>query len=185
MLQSSTSQRQRNALSNFLVASARTGDRQAWERLFRLWQPRFLAHAWRLTGEKEVARDAVQSAWSDVYTGLNRLADDRAFAIWAYRIISRKCAKAIGRKVRRTKLTDKHHEPRQSGITPDDRITIMQAIERLTGDQRAALALFYRDGMRIAEIAIALNVPQGTVKSRLNAARNQLRDIIEAEDSMK
>jgi len=181
--QDRSAQRHRNALSNFLVASARTGDRRAWDKLFRLWQPRFLAHSWRLTGDKEMACDATQSAWSDIYSSLNRLSDDRAFAIWAYRIISRKCAKAIGRKVRRAELTRLTEEPQQNDLPPDDHIALDQAIAQLPGGQRAALALFYRDGMHIAEIAIALDVPEGTVKSRLNTARKRLRDIFTANEN--
>jgi DNA-directed RNA polymerase specialized sigma24 family protein len=81
-------------LDEYLLASVRAGDRKAFELLARRWQRKLLAHAWRLLGgDAEGARDAVQDGWVEIVTGLSRLRDDRAFAAWAYRIVSRRCAR--------------------------------------------------------------------------------------------
>src|SRR3546814_4868411 len=79
-----------------LVASAQAGSREALDQLVRRWQPRLAAHALRLTGERDLAMDAVQLAWGAIVKGIARLEDPRAFPAWAYRIASRACAGEIG-----------------------------------------------------------------------------------------
>ena len=92
-------------LDEYLVASARAGDAKAFDLLARRWQKKLIAHAWRLTGDAEAARDAAQLGWIEIVRGLDRLQDERAFPAWAYRIVSRVCAKQIGEAVRRRRLS--------------------------------------------------------------------------------
>lgn len=70
-------------LDEYLLASARAGDRAAFGLLARRWQKKLLAHAWRLLGDAEGARDAVQEGWIEIMRGLPGLRDDRAFPAWA------------------------------------------------------------------------------------------------------
>lgn len=170
------------ALDAYLAAAARTGDRKALALLFKRWNPRLTAHAWRLLGDRDLAADAVQEAWVEIVRGLARLADTGAFAAWAYRIASRRCAKAIGRVVR-----DRHRAEALSGegeaaAPPDpDALRLRQAMDALPQDQRAAIALFYLEDMSVAEVAVALAVPAGTVKTRLMHARHKLRAALEGD----
>ena len=71
------------ALDAYLIASARTGDGKAFALLFKRWNPRLTAHAWRLLGDREAAGDAVQEAWAEIVRGLGCLADLSAFPAWA------------------------------------------------------------------------------------------------------
>jgi len=168
------------ALDAYLAAAARTGDRKALALLFKRWNPRLTAHAWRLLGEREPAADAVQEAWVEIVRGLARLADTGAFAAWAYRITSRRCAKAIGRAVRDRRAADTLvvEEGAAAALEPDA-LRLREAIDALPADQRAAIALFYLEDMSVAEVAVALNVPAGTVKTRLMHARHKLRAALE------
>jgi RNA polymerase sigma-70 factor (ECF subfamily) len=70
-------------------------------------------------------------------------------------------------------------DPVQEGLAESDRVR--RAMASLLGPQRATLALFYREGLRVAEIAVAMDVPVGTVKTRLMHARNALRALLEGE----
>ena len=169
------------ALDAYLIASARTGDGKAFALLFERWNPRLTAHAWRLLGDREAAGDAVQEAWAEIVRGLGRLADLSAFPAWAYRIVSRRCAKAIGRKVREREAADMlAAEPEERGEGPGpDPLRLRRAIDALPPDQRAAIALFYLEDMSVAEVAVALAVPAGTVKTRLMHARHKLRAALE------
>jgi RNA polymerase sigma factor (sigma-70 family) len=172
-------------LDEFLVAAARTGDRQAFERLAERWNGKLVAHAWRLTGDREMARDAVQEAWVEIVRGLRRLADERAFPAWAYRIASRRCAKLIGAAVRRRALAERTaaepgSEPAEPGAAIESR-RLRAAIATLSAHQHSAIALFYLEEMSVAEVAVALDVPIGTVKTRLMHARRKLRDAMEGE----
>lgn len=94
------------ALDAFLVASARVGDRRSFTALVARWDARLRAHAWRLLGNPDQARDVVQQCWVDIVRGLGRLQDDAAFPAWAYRIVSRRCARTIGSARQRRRLDE-------------------------------------------------------------------------------
>lgn len=172
------------ALDAWLAASARAGGREAMRTLAERWHPLLSAHAWRLTGERELAADAVQEAWVEILRGLPALRDDHAFAAWAYRITTRRCARLIARRQSDRRLARAVlAEPREMSAadTHDegDGARVKRAMADLPPDQRAAVALFHLQGLSVAETAIALDVPAGTVKTRLMHARRKLRDSLE------
>ena len=173
------------ALDEYLVAAAQAGDRKAFELLARRWQPRLLAHGWRLLGgDRELAGDAVQEAWAEIVAGLGRLRDVRAFAAWAYRIVTRRCARLIDQAIRQRRLTAATEAGGQDEPDPGevpDRERLRRAIRALPEEQRAAIALFHFEDLSIAEVAVALDVPAGTVKTRLMHARRKLRAALEGE----
>lgn len=166
----------------YLTASARIGDRGALSRLAERWQPKLLAHAHRLTGEADLAADAAQEAWIEILKGIDGLDDADTFPAWAFRIVSRRCAGIIrGRQRRRRTQSALARETGTSFETPDraqarsDLGAVQKALATLSKDHRAAIALFYLEEMSVAEVAVALDVPPGTVKTRLMHARNKLR----------
>jgi len=173
------------ALDDYLVASARLGDAKAFGILAKRWHGRLVAHAWRLLGDQDGARDAVQEAWAEIVRGLGKLNDGRAFPAWAYRIVSRRCARQIGQAQSRRRLAAAMlAEPEAPAVMPEDATDIDRlrvAIRDLPSGQRAAVALFHLEEMSIAEVAIALAVPVGTVKTRLMHARKKLRDALQGE----
>lgn len=173
-------------LDEYLVAAAKSGERRAFAMLAQRWNGKLIAHAWRLTGDVDAARDATQAAWADIVRGLGRLRDERAFAAWAYRVVSRRCAEQVGSAVRGRRLTESLAtvpEPRVADPAEAlDRRRLRAAIDALPPDQRSAIALFYLEEMSVAEVAVALAVPIGTVKTRLMHARAKLRRALEGED---
>jgi RNA polymerase sigma factor (sigma-70 family) len=173
-------------LDEYLVASARTGDRKAFGMLAERWHAKLVAHSWRLTGDREAARDAAQESWVEIARGISGLKDERAFPAWAYRIATRRCAKAVKRKIRDRGLgralagESADFEPAPGTSLDEQRLR--RAIAALPNDQRSAIALFYLEEMSVAQVAVALNVPAGTVKTRLMHARHKLRAALEGED---
>lgn len=171
----------------YLLAGMRLGDRASQERLVRRWNPKLAAHAWRLLGDRELALDAVQESWADIVRGLGRLRDDHAFAVWALRIVTRRCAGQI-----RTRQAERRLEARarQEPLDADDGVRtemspdqarVRAALRTLPPEQRAAIALFHLQELSVAEVAVALDVPAGTVKTRLMHARRKLRAILEGD----
>lgn len=172
-------------LDEFLVLSAQAGDRRAAELLARRWHRKLVAHAWRLTGDPEAARDAAQAGWGEIVKGIGRLDDPRAFPAWAFRIVSRICARQIGAAVRERAIAQAVAEqPAFEATDPDagiDALRLRAAVRALPPAQRSAIALFHFEGLSIAEVAVSLSVPPGTVKTRLMHARRRLRGILEGE----
>ena len=170
-------------LDEFLVADARAGNRAALDQLVRRWHPKLVAHAWRLTGDRELARDAAQIGWGEIVRGIARLRDEAAFPAWAYRIVSRACAREIDGAVKRRRLASEFE--REPGLEPSEPVEPAQgerlqaAIRALPPGERAAIALHHFEGLRVAEVAVALAVPVGTVKTRLMNARRKLRVLLE------
>ena len=166
-------------VDEYLLLAIRGGDRRAFDALARRWQPKLRAHAWRLLGDREAARDAVQEGWIEIARSLRGLRDDKAFPAWAYRIVTRRCAAVIGGAVRDRRLAEEFHgeepvagEPTLAGRDHD---RLRAAIRALPEEQRAAIALFHFEELSVAESAVALDVPAGTVKTRLMHARRKLR----------
>ncbi|HYI64724.1 MAG TPA: sigma-70 family RNA polymerase sigma factor [Allosphingosinicella sp.] len=173
-------------LDAYLVASARLGDREALGALARRWNGKFIAHAWRLLRDREGAKDAVQESWAEIMRGLSCLRDDGAFAAWAYRIVSRRCARHIGRIQGERRLAEEvAAPPAKDGLSEPSSLDVeaaRAAIRTLPAGQQAAIALFYLEDMSVAEVAVALDVPAGTVKTRLMHARRKLRSALEGDE---
>ncbi|WP_396594308.1 RNA polymerase sigma factor [Brevundimonas sp. R86498] len=103
-------------LDEYLVVAAAAGDRRAFEDLARRWNRKLIAHAWRLTGDEDAARDAAQSGWVEIARGIGGLRDERAFPAWAYRIVSRRCARFIaGRQADRALAGEVAAQPELCG----------------------------------------------------------------------
>ena len=174
----------------YLVASARMGDHSAFQQLAENWQGRLLAHAYRLTGDAEIAHDVAQEAWVHIVKGLPKLQDTATFPAWAYRIVTRRAADSI-RGIQRHRRTNAAYaaEPEmdeRSALDAEARADagpLTLAMGRLSEVQRIVVALYYLEGLSVAEIAAVQEVPAGTVKTRLMHARRKLRDALEGEDN--
>ncbi len=174
-----------------LVLRCQDGDGEALKTLIARWQPRLGRFAWRLTGQREAACDVVQDTWLAIVRGLKRLDDPAQFRSWAYRIVSNKCADwARRRAVQRGIAKDLRDQAAAASNgssnetdSADEVARMRNALTKLPGELRAILSLHYLDGMGVAEIARTLNVPEGTVKSRLYHARNRLKQTFERIES--
>lgn len=168
-----------------LVLQCQDGDREALETLVGRWQPRLARLAWRLTAEREAAREIVQDSWLAIVRGLRRLDDPARFRTWAYRIVTNKCADWTRRRVVQRGVTKDLRDAaasanRSSATNSADEVDrIRGALAKLPDEQRAILSLHYLDEMGVREIARVLGVPEGTVKSRLYHARNGLKQALE------
>lgn len=167
----------KRALEEFLVAGARLKDPAAMTSLVKLRGPRLLVHATRLLGNRDEAQDAVQDAWIEIFRNLSHLRSDAAFPVWATRIVTRRCARIISGNVRTREIAAAlvPVTETETADPTDDLQVLRAAIATLPPDQAATVALFYLEDMSLAEVAVALDVPVGTVKSRLSLARKRLK----------
>jgi RNA polymerase sigma-70 factor (ECF subfamily) len=124
-----------------------------------------------------------------IMRGLIRLQDARAFPCWAFRIVTRRCQLQFKRADRERQtgealLAEQTLAPTDSnaGEQSVDLAQVGRALSCLPASQRAAMALFYIENLSVAEIAVALDVPPGTVKTRLMHARQKIRAALEGAE---
>lgn len=162
------------------VERAGAGDRTAFDRLIdaRL-EPTFRT-ALAILGDEADARDACQEAFLAAWRELPRLREPERFDAWFGRIVVNACRDAL-RSRRRRRVREIDVDEAMSATLPsrarpfDERIVgldaLERAFERLSIPERTILALHHLEHRPLSEIAGILGVPEGTVKSRLHAAR--------------
>jgi RNA polymerase sigma-70 factor (ECF subfamily) len=168
-------------LDEYLVLSAQAGSAVALDALARRWTPRLLRHAQHLLGSGEQARDAVQETWLAIVRGMRSLDDPVRFPGWAYAIATRKCADAIRGSARLRAFRARMQsdpEQQQTGERAETSSDIRAALRRLPRDQALVVSMFYGADLSVEEIAAALAIPAGTVRSRLHTAREALKTMI-------
>jgi RNA polymerase sigma-70 factor (ECF subfamily) len=159
-----------------LVAAANRGDRAAFERLYLRHREWMMAVAFRLIGEREAAGDIVQDAilaWLRRFPGFTLTGSVRAYLYTIIRHLAIDRARSRGR----WQSHQDGHEPEiivTSGVGEPIR-ALDAAVARLPLGQREVLLLHFGDGLTLVEVAQALEVPVGTVKSRLGLALASLR----------
>lgn len=137
----------------------------------------------RLTGDEEGAREVVQESWVAAARGLHSLRDPSKFGGWVYRIVQNKAADWIQQQSRdrvlNRSLRDQGVAESEDGSSEDYSQDIRVAIGHLDPKLREVVYLFYMDQCTVSQIAGVLGIPVGTVKTRLSAARLQLKSQLE------
>jgi len=170
-----------------LVAAAQGGDRNALDQLLRRHYDRIHAVCQRVAGGTRDADDACQEALIKIVRSLPRFDGRSAFSTWAYRIAMNASLDELRKRKRRPTLhtTDDAHRieaPDPNAQAPieqfSDRLLLDDALAQLSDDLRAAVVLRDVADLDYAEIADALDIPIGTVKSRISRGRAALADTL-------
>lgn len=164
-----------------LVRAARRGDRDAAASLFR----RYWRGAWRaafaLTGRRAMADDVAADAFERAFAALDRFDEQRPFGPWLHRIVANRALDLL--RAERRLAAEGPDEP--ADLAPDhgqgDR-SLLAAVAGLSLERRLVVVLRYGVGMTPKQIAAALELPVGTVNSRLARSLEQLRVYVEAQD---
>ncbi len=163
-----------DARERSLVLRAQSGDRDAFDALLRDIAPPLLRYASRVTGDVALAEDVVQETLIAIVRKIAWLNDASLFRAWAYRIASREAFRLL-RKNRR--FTDPVEETSftEEPSDPWQRERLLASLERLSSASRAVVTLHYLEEMPLTDVAAILELPLGTVKSRLSYGLMQLR----------
>jgi RNA polymerase sigma-70 factor, ECF subfamily len=168
-----------------LVDRAKQGDEEAFDALARLVGDRCMAIACRILRDGDRAEDAVQAALITAWRELRMLRDPDRFEPWLHRILTNECYAEARRRTRWSadiRLLPVEGPPATDEIlTIHDRDQLERAFRRLTLEQRAVLVFHHYLGLSMAEVADRLDIPLGTVKSRLHHATAALRASIDAD----
>ena len=169
---------------DLLLLQCQQGDAASFDQLVRQWQQPLLNYAFRLTGDWAAAQDVVQDTWVVVIRGLVGLRDVARFRPWLFQIASHKCQDHWRRHHtarRHAEAVSRRAEDAEWPPPSAERADIDTAFCRLSAESRTVLALMYLQDFTVSEMAEILTLPEGTVKSRLFHARQQLRQLMEKD----
>jgi RNA polymerase sigma-70 factor (ECF subfamily) len=172
-----------------IILRVQSGDREAFAILFEQYKNLVYKTAYLMLGESAEAEDALQDIFLQVYQSLSGFDPGKAkFTTWLYRVTINYCLNHR-RKKRAFTLALEEISPALKSEFPGARLAeeelLQQAIGTLTDRQRAVVILRYFWDLPYAEIAQILNLPLGTVKSRLDLALKTLRKILEEQEAGK
>jgi len=166
-----------------LIAS---GDRVAFRELVDEVGPRALSLAIRVTANRQLAEEAVQEAFVDVWTKAGRYDASRGgLRQWVLTLVHHKAVDAVrhesvaARTSAQAPLPDAVDDPELLGVAADETVRVRKSLEALPADQRRAIELAYWNGLTYREVAQHLEIPEGTAKSRLRMGLAALRDHLE------
>lgn len=174
------------------IASARNGDEAAFGELVQKYQKRVYALTVRMCPTPELAEEAAQEAFLSAWQGLPFFRGDAAFSTWLYRLASNACVDLL-RKERRhqgtsldddtvgAEIPDTKPTPEEAAETKELRAQIEAGLRQLSPEHRAVLILREIQQLNYEEIADALSLDLGTVKSRISRGRRQLRDFLKEQ----
>jgi RNA polymerase sigma-70 factor (ECF subfamily) len=160
------------------IERCRSGDNEAFRHIVERYQAEAIGHATAILGNHEDALDAVQEAFIDAFQALDRIDLSRRFYPWFYVILRNRCYKlAHGRKKREMSNSDEMEilAP-AANISREESLLLEQAMLELPTEDRELITLRHLDGLSYQELAERLEVPPGTIMSRLYHARNKLRE---------
>lgn len=184
-----------------LIERAQKGDRSALNELVRKYETRAYQYAFRLTRNPEEAADVVADAFVRVYNALPNFKGNAQFTTWLYRILtncyldhrkkeSRRQTTSLDASVETSEgemerqVEDPHGTPEDELLKSERGRRVELALRSLPEYQKAMILMFHAEQMSYEEIAEALDLPIGTVKSRLNRARLSLRDILSKDEEL-
>ena len=171
-----------------LVVRCQLGEKAAFDALISRWTPSLHRYALKLAQDRDLADDLVQDVWLKVLRGLDRLREPERFRPWLFGIAHRTFVDRL--RIRYAQPAEANMDlnalPDANG--GDDPFTLRHAVHQgldaLPVIEREVLTLFYLEDMPHADIATALAIPIGTVKSRLHRARTLLRHHLTALETI-
>ena len=180
---------------SMLIQRSQNGDRSAFNSLISKHEARAYQYAFRLTRNPEEAADVVAEAFVRVFNAIHNFKGQSAFTTWLYRILTN-CFLDIRKKEKSRPTTslenamqtsegelerqveDPGRSPHEETERNERESRVESAVAQLPEYQRAMIVMYHAEMMSYEEIAASLDLPIGTVKSRLNRARLSLREIL-------
>ena len=174
------------------IDAARGGDQEAFAQLVQLYEKRVYALTLRMCKNPADAEEAAQEAFLAAWQGLAFFRGESSFSTWLYRLASNACVDLLRREGRRQsaagpslndeevqlEVPDTAPSPQEQAERSELRQQIEAGLQALTPDHRQVLLLREMHQLSYDEIAQTLDVDVGTVKSRINRGRKQLRNFL-------
>jgi RNA polymerase sigma-70 factor (ECF subfamily) len=168
-----------------LVKQIQSGDITAFDKLFYEYQVKAVRTAALISADVSLAEDVVQETFTDCYLNINKLKKPESFKPWFFRSLTRNTWKAIEKKSRLVPAEEIYEKaesilPPVFDSYPSEKSAaydkLYKAVRRLGKKQRTTIILYYFNGFSVKEIAKVTSSLEATVKSRLFAAKKQLKN---------
>lgn len=168
-----------------LIRRAQQGDEDAFAALALAMAARLHAVAYKILRDVELAEDATQQALLAIWRNLPQLRDPAQFDAWSYRLVVNACYDE-GRRTRRwsplLRMLSTDHSPASDDLsTIVHRDQLERGFSRLSLDHRAVVVLHHYLDLSLDDVAAVLDVPVGTVRSRMHHAMRGMRAALEAD----
>lgn len=168
-----------------LAIRCQLGEPGAIDELVERWHPSLWRYVRRLISDDSIAEEVHQDVWLRILRSIDRLRDPSRLAPWLLGIARRAVIDRLRQRYGEAVLVSLDDEPLAASendeIAFDENETLHQTLEDLPWAEREALTLFYLRELDLNEVAAVLEVPPGTVKSRLHRARRIMRERLNAK----
>ena len=169
-----------------IIARARRGDADAFEQLVVAYRDQVFRLALRMCGNEADADEVAQEAFLSAWKALPNFRGDSRFSTWLYQLTSHAAIDLMRRKKRQiaaediteVSAPDPAPGPQQQAEQSETRQAVRDAMAQLSPEYRQIVVLRFLQELSYEEIGAVLKLPPGTVKSRLNRAKSQLKDIL-------
>lgn len=165
------------------LEKAMAGDKEAFSRIIIQNKEAMYKTAIVILKNEDDACDALQDALIKMYRNISKLENKEAFNFWSRRIIVNCCYDIINKNKKvvdiTTKIAENFEETREDIYDCED--SLVQTLEKIEPDLRLTATLYYYNDLSTKEIGEILQIPVGTVKSRLARAREKLYQILQEE----
>lgn len=169
------------SFTEWLVIESQSGEKDALNTLIKNWEQRYFLYALNRLKNPEAAKDVTQESLISISKGLRKLSDPASYPKWSFRIVERRCVDWLRKEVREREFIQAQEElpdiPVRDGI--EDELSVEQLMSKMGSRMTTILRLYYLEALTIQEIAEVINVPSGTVKSRLFHARKMMKNLLE------
>ena len=159
-----------------LVKKSKQGDGNAFSKLIKLFEKDLYRVAIAMLKNNDDALDCIQETILSAYKSIKGLAQAEYFKTWLIKILINKCNDALKKK---SKTIPYSEIPAVAeGYQSTDKFEVRDAVDHLEDELKVLVVLYYFQDISIGDIAAALRIPEGTVKSRLSRARSRLKELL-------
>jgi RNA polymerase sigma-70 factor (ECF subfamily) len=178
-----------NAEIEFLAIRCQLGESSAFDELVARWHTPLWQYIQRMADGNELADELLQETWLRVLRGIAKLRDPTRLVPWMFGIAHHVLMDRLRQKYTQAASLDDVLEECPVNANPEDESDLrdeishmLQQLDRMTMPQRELLTLYYLDELSIDDVAQVLEIPIGTVKSRLFTARKALKQVVSTKE---
>jgi RNA polymerase sigma-70 factor (ECF subfamily) len=157
------------------IKRCQQGDQESFRHLVERYQKRAVGHATAILFNRADAEGAVQEAFIDAFKAIGTFDTARTFYQWFYVLLRNRCYKMTAKRRPSETLDEALLLASQRGVSDETTLGLEKALHSLTFEEREIVCLKYFDGLSYDELAAHLQIPRGTVMSRLFNARRRLQ----------